>query len=271
MALEELDIGYKTPLFQSITAKINRGLLVGLFGRNGIGKSTLLHTLAGLQPPIGGKVMLLNRERAKWTLAEVAKHLAFVPSHPLRTPRLRVADMVGIGRYGFTNWIGAHREIDKESIHKALEATSLSHLAYRDSATLSDGEWQRASIARSLAQDTPLILLDEPTAFLDMGNKYKVIYLLKELTQKAQKGILFSTHDLTLALQVCDLLWIMTDDGFHADTPAQLIQEGVFDTLFSSDGLVFDRQTLGYHYAPIIFRIAAAKRRTPSSARSSDM
>ncbi|MCL2726935.1 MAG: ABC transporter ATP-binding protein [Bacteroidales bacterium] len=228
MELQQLSIGYaggkKEPLFSNISAQISKGMLIALFGRNGIGKSTLLRTMARLQPPTGGTAILLGRELPKWTPAQVARQIAFVPSHPIRTPRLSVADMVGAGRYGFTNWMGAQQQSDREAIARALEATSLTPLAHRDSSTLSDGELQRASIARSLAQETPLIFLDEPTAFLDLGNKYKTVYLLKELTQTAQKGILFTTHDLTLALQVCDTIWHMADDGFHALSPAQFIQ-----------------------------------------------
>jgi len=250
LELQQLGIGYagekRAPLFRAISASVSSGLLIGLFGRNGIGKSTLLRTMAGLQPPVEGNILLQKRELQRWTPADMAKQIAFVPSQPLRTPRLSVTDMVGVGRYGFTNWIGAEQKSDKEAITKALEATALTDLAQRDSATLSDGEWQRAAIARSLAQDTPLIFLDEPTAFLDMGNKYKIVYLLKELTQTAHKGILFSTHDLTLALQVCDTLWIMDDHGFHVQSPAQLLQTGILDTLFTSYGLVFDYKTLSY-------------------------
>ena len=240
LEVQELSIGYsgvRQPLFAHITANIEGGMLVGLFGRNGIGKSTLLKTLSGLQRPVGGKFLLFGADAVRLSASELAKKIAFVPSQPLRTQRLSVADMVSVGRYGFTNWFGAEQEGDKMAVTKALELTSLSHLAQRDSATLSDGELQRAAIARSLVQDTPLILLDEPTAFLDMGNKYKTVALLKELTRTGQKGILFSTHDLSLALQVCDALWIMADDGFYADTPERLVNNGVIDVLFASFGL----------------------------------
>jgi len=254
MELQQLSIGYaegkKEPLFRNISAHISQGMLIALFGPNGIGKSTLLKTMAGLQPPMGGAALLLGKELRRWPPVEIAGQISFVPSHLLRTHRLSVADMVGIGRYGFTNRMGTERESDREAIAKALKATSLTSLAQRDSSTLSDGELQRASIARSLSQDTPLIFFDEPTAFLDTGNKFKIAYLLKELTKTANKGIVFSTHDLTLALQVCDVLWMMTGHGFYAEPPCQLIQKGILDTLFSSYGLVFDRNILGYRFTP---------------------
>ena len=241
MELHQLSIGYaKGPLFHNICAQVSKGMLIAIFGPNGIGKSTLLRTMAGLQPSMGGTALLLGRALSKWTPAQRAEQIAFVPSHALRTHRFSVADMVGAGRYGFTNWIGSVQESDKEAITHALEVTALTSLAHRDSATLSDGELQRASIARSLAQETPLIFLDEPTAFLDTGNKYKIIYLLKKLTQTAHKGVVFSTHDLSLALQVCDQLWIMSGEGFYAEPPNQLVQKGVLDRLFAADGLIFD-------------------------------
>ena len=252
MELQQLSIGYagnqQEPLYTNISAQIPQGMLISLFGRNGIGKSTLLRSLSGLQPFTGGAILLSGKELQKHKPTEIAKRIAFVPSRPLRVPGLSVADMVGTGRYGFTNWMGAERTDDKEAIRKALEVTDLTNFATRDSTILSDGELQRASIARSLVQDTPLIFLDEPTAFLDMGNKYKIARLLKELTLTGHKGILFSTHDLTLALQICDLLWIMTDRGFYAQPPNQLIQNGLLDTLFSDYGLEFDHNTLNYTF-----------------------
>lgn len=250
MELKQLSIGYaggkKGTIFHNISAHIAQGVLIALFGRNGIGKSTLLKTMAGVQPPTAGSITLYGDDLRKYKPNQLAKQIAFVPSQPLRTPGLSVTDMVGIGRYRYTNWIGSERKIDKEVINNALTATSLNHLAYRDSATLSDGELQRASIARALAQETPFIFLDEPTAFLDMGNKYKTIYLLKELTQTARKGIVFSTHDLTLALQLCDFLWIMEDNGFHAAPPGHLIQTGILNALFSTHNLIFDPEILTY-------------------------
>lgn len=252
MELQQLSIGYlgnrRQLLFSNISAQIPQGTLIGLFGRNGIGKSTLLRTLSGLQLAMDGSIMLFGKEFRKYKPAEIARNLAFVPSRPLSIPGLSVADMVGTGRYGFTNWIGIEEKSDKDAIHKALKITALDHLASRNSATLSDGELQRASIARSLVQDTPLVILDEPTAFLDMGNKYKTVSLLKELTQTTGKGVLFSSHDLTLALQVCDILWIMTDQGFYAQPPDQLIQNGILDRLFYSHGLIFDRNILNYTF-----------------------
>lgn len=248
MELRRLSIGYsggkRMALFSDISATVAQGALIGLFGRNGIGKSTLLKTMAGLQPPIKGAITLGGRDLKQMKPTDIAKQIAFVSSQPVRTQRLSVRDMVGTGRYNHTNWIGVELKNDKEVINQALAATDLSVIAHQDSATLSDGELQRASIARSLAQDTPLIFLDEPTAFLDMGNRYKTIHLLKDLVQTAKKGVVFSTHDLTLALQVCDILWIMKDDGFYAAPPLQLVREGVLDALCTSFGLKFDPKTL---------------------------
>ena len=246
LSLQQLSIGNKEFLFGGIQARLSGGNLVGLFGRNGIGKSTLLRTLAGLQPAFSGLIRIGEQDLSQCKPAHLARLLSFVPSQTLRPPKLSVADMVGLGRYGFTNWIGSLGQEDAQAIAQALALTGLSALSQQEAASLSDGELQRAAIARSLVQDTALILLDEPTAFLDMANKFKVVQLLQSLSREQGKGILFSTHDLSLALQVCDQLWIMNDTGFYANTPAQLIAQGVFKTLFADDGLLFDEATLTY-------------------------
>ena len=246
LSLQQLSIGNKEYLFGGIQATLSGGNLVGLFGRNGIGKSTLLRTIAGLQPAFGGEIRLGTQNLSQYKPAQLARLLSFVPSQTLRQPKLSVADMVGLGRYNFTNWIGKLGQEDEQAISQALALTGLTALAQQEAASLSDGELQRAAIARSLVQDTALILLDEPTAFLDMANKFKVVQLLKKLSREQGKGILFSSHDLSLALQVCDQLWIMDDSGFYANTPAQLIAQGVFTNLFADDGLVFDASALTY-------------------------
>ena len=246
ISLSQLSIGHKIPIFKGIDAQLSGGRLTGLFGRNGIGKSTLLRSIAGLQAAFGGEIHIDGQTLLRLKPSDIARKLSFVPSQPLRPTRLSVADMVGLGRYGFTNWMGHLGPEDIAAVNQALALTGLSALAQQEAASLSDGELQRASIARSLVQDTPLILLDEPTAFLDMANKFKVVQLLQSLSREQGKGILFSTHDLSLALQVCDQLWIMDDSGFYADTPAQLIAQGVFTNLFAHDGLVFDEAVMTY-------------------------
>lgn len=218
--MENLSIGYakRAPLFSHINASVEVGTLVGLLGPNGIGKSTLLRTLSGLQPPLEGR---LEKIRS-----------AFVPSQIFRTPLLRVEDMVATGRYRYTNWLGIEDADGKAKIAQALQRTGISHLAQQDSSTLSDGELQRVAIARALVQNTPVIFLDEPTAFLDIANKHAMGRLLHELTLIERKVIILSTHDLSLACKYCHQLWVMSaDHTFHTGTPHTMNEEGILSAL----------------------------------------
>ncbi len=195
-------------------------------GPNGIGKSTLLKTIAGLLPPLKGSVIPQGLPRDR-------DLCAFVPAQPWRASNFSVEDTVSTGRYRYTNWLGLENPEGKRIIAGVLEKTGISHLAGRNSADLSDGEFHRVAIARALVQDTPLILLDEPTAFLDIANKQATVLLLKKLAVEENKGILFSTHDLSLAMQHCDLFWIMTPDKkMFSGTPAQMKERGIIERLF---------------------------------------
>jgi iron complex transport system ATP-binding protein len=218
-----LDIGYskKTPLLSGISVRLESGTVVGLLGPNGIGKSTLLKTLAGLLPPLKGQLS--------------GNTCAFVPSQPLRASHFSVWDTVSTGRYRYTNWLGIDDREGKQAVAKALEQTDTLHLAGRDGAGLSDGEFHRVAIARALVQNTPVLLLDEPTAFLDIANKRSVARLLGKLAREEEKGILFSTHDLALAMEYCDLFWVITPERtLLTGTPQQLQEDGTIDTLYQT-------------------------------------
>ena len=226
--ISALSIGYskRHSLFEDITLQLHCGKITGILGPNGIGKSTLLKTIAGLLPPLKGSVIPQG--------LPVDRNLcAFVPAQPWRASNFSVEDTVSTGRYRYTNWLGLENPEGKRIIEGVLEKTGISHLAGRNSADLSDGEFHRVAIARALVQDTPLILLDEPTAFLDIANKQATVLLLKKLAVEENKGILFSTHDLSLAMQHCDLFWIMTPDKkMFSGTPAQMKERGIIERLF---------------------------------------
>ena len=226
--ISALSIGYskRHSLFEDITLQLHCGKITGILGPNGIGKSTLLKTIAGLLPPLKGSVIPQG--------LPVDRDLcAFVPAQPWRASNFSVEDTVSTGRYRYTNWLGLENPEGKRIIEGVLEKTGISHLAGRNSADLSDGEFHRVAIARALVQDTPLILLDEPTAFLDIANKQATVLLLKKLAVEENKGILFSTHDLSLAMQHCDLFWIMTPDKkMFSGTPAQMKERGIIERLF---------------------------------------
>jgi iron complex transport system ATP-binding protein len=223
-----LSIGYskKQALFEDITLQLHCGKITGILGPNGIGKSTLLKTIAGLLPPLKGSVVPSG-------LPNDRDLCAFVPAQPWRASNFSVVDTVSTGRYRYTNWLGIEDPQGKQVIADVLEKTGITHLAGRNSADLSDGEFHRVAIARALVQDTPLILLDEPTAFLDIANKRSTILLLKKIAVEENKGILFSTHDLSLAMQHCDLFWIMTPDKkMFSGTPAEMSDQKIIDRLY---------------------------------------
>ncbi len=223
-----LYIGYskRQVLFENINLQLHCGKITGILGPNGIGKSTLLKTIAGLLPPLKGSVVPEGFPKDR-------DLCAFVPAQPWRASNFSVEDTVSTGRYRYTNWLGLENPEGKRIIEGVLKKTGISHLAGRNSADLSDGEFHRVAIARALVQDTPLILLDEPTAFLDIANKQATVLLRKKLAVEENKGILFSTHDLSLALKHCDLFWIMTrDKNLFYGTPAELNDRGIIDLLY---------------------------------------
>jgi iron complex transport system ATP-binding protein len=238
--LEDLEIGYgKGKKSRSLSGKINcnvsGGQLVSLMGRNGSGKSTLLRTMAGLQAPLGGKIFMKSRPVADYQRLEMARLLGFISTEVIRVEGLRVRDLVAMGRYPYTGWFGSLSSADRERIDRAIELTSLGGLVDRDLDKLSDGERQRAMIARTLAQDTDILILDEPTAFLDLTHKYEITLLLGELARKHEKTIIFSTHDLELSLQEADQLWLMGEKGVIEGRPEELLRSGQIGEVLLKD------------------------------------
>ncbi|MDD4920253.1 MAG: ABC transporter ATP-binding protein [Bacteroidales bacterium] len=224
----DVSVGYSrhSPLFEHINAQLVSGTVTGLLGPNGIGKSSLLRTIAGLLPPLKGSIK-------SGMGGEKGHSCAFVPSQPLRAAHYSVRDTVSTGRYRYTNWLGIEDREGKQIVENALERTGIKHLADRNSASLSDGEFHRVAIARALVQDTSLILLDEPTAFLDIANKRAIGLLLRRLALEENKGILFSTHDLSLAMEHCDFFWIMTpEQELHQGTPSLMEEKGIINRLY---------------------------------------
>ncbi len=250
--IENLEIGYgKGRKAVSLSGKINcnvsGGELVSLMGRNGSGKSTLLRTMAGLQDSLGGKILIKGRPVGDYHRLEMARLLGFVSTEVIRVEGLRVRDMVAMGRYPHTGWFGSLSSRDHEIIDRAIELTSLGSLMNRDLDELSDGERQRAMIARTLAQDTDIMVLDEPTAFLDLTHKYEITLLLGELARKHGKTIVFSTHDLELSLQEANKLWLMSEKGVVEGEPEELLRSGQIGEVLLKDasmgGISLDPQT----------------------------
>ncbi|WP_301068604.1 ABC transporter ATP-binding protein, partial [uncultured Duncaniella sp.] len=203
--LKDFSIGFGSrTLLDKVNTSFCKGELTALIGRNGSGKSTLLRAIAGLNRQYSGDIILGGKNLRSLTPDRLARSLAFVTTERTRIPNLRCEDVVAIGRAPYTNWIGRMREIDRHIVSDAIRSVGMEGYAGRTMDTMSDGECQRIMIARALAQDTPVMLLDEPTSFLDMPNRYELVSLLRTLAHKKAKCVLFSTHELDVALRMCD-------------------------------------------------------------------
>ncbi len=241
--LHDVTLGYgERVLMADASVGFGWGELTALIGRNGTGKSTLLRTIAALAKPQKGHITIGGVDASELTMREVASRIAFVSTEDVRVQNLHVWDVVSLGRAPYTNWVGRLTEEDKTKVRESLRLVGMEHFAESSMDSLSDGERQRVMIARALAQDTPIILLDEPTAFLDLPNKYEICLLLKRLAHKEGKCILFSTHDLSIAIELCDTIAVIEGGKFHYGTAEMLIEEGVMQRIFDSAQIEFDRE-----------------------------
>jgi iron complex transport system ATP-binding protein len=219
---------------------IAAGQLICLLGPNGSGKSTLLRTLAGLQPAMTGAVIIDGRTGLSST--QLARLVSLVLTERVAGSNLNVYSLIALGRYPWSGWLGVLNEADRTAIHRAVAAADVDALLERKVHTLSDGENQKVMLARALAQDTPILMLDEPTAHLDLPSRIRLMRLLHHLAQETKKGILLSTHELDLALQVADEVWLLQPgDGLHKGAPEDLVLQGVFETAFAKEDVTFDR------------------------------
>lgn len=242
--LRGLTLGYgQRVLFADADLGFGWGEFTALIGRNGTGKSTLLRTIASLAKPLSGEIVIEGRPLEDMTTREIASRISFVSTDEVRITNLKAADVVALGRAPYTNWIGSLNAEDRDKVSESLALVGMKALAFKAMDTLSDGERQRVMIARALAQDTPIILLDEPTAFLDLPNRYEICLLLRELAHKQKKTIIFSTHDLSVALELCDTLAVIENGQFHYGTADTLIKNGDIQRLFDDTSVQFDAKT----------------------------
>ena len=244
----QLDIGYPSKnkqkcISSGLNFKLKSGELVGLVGANGIGKSTLLRTLTKMQAPLSGTVHINTKPLDGLSLKDLAMELSVVLTEPLQTKNLSVYELVALGRHPYTNWIGHLNKTDHYQVQQALELVGITSLKLQRCYELSDGQLQKVLIARALAQDTKLIILDEPTTHLDMYHKAFILKLLKDLTAETGKTILFSSHEIDLAIQLCDTMMVMTKNALFCDEPCVHIENKIFDSLFPNDLIAFDKQT----------------------------
>ncbi len=242
----ELSIGYRRRrradvlLARALNLRLERGRLVGLLGANGIGKSTLLRTLAGAQTPLAGQVLLAGAPIGRLSPEARARRLCLVLTKAPRLELMTGYALVALGRHPHTNWLGRLTAADRAAIDWALDAVKARALAAERIAELSDGQRQKLMIARALAQAGDIMLLDEPTAFLDLPRRVQMMQLLQDIARSAKRAILVSTHDLTLALRHCDQLWLMSGDGIASGAPEDLALDGRLGTTFHTEDLRFD-------------------------------
>ncbi len=230
--LEEISIGHKgsKPLLESATINLPAATLTALTGRNGVGKSTLMRCIAGVDSPLSGRITLgdITLPAAP---AELSRLIATVTTERTRVRNLTCRQMVEFGRAPFTGRFGTLHPADRQAVEQALHTVGLSHIAAREARVISDGEYQRLMLARALAQDTPIIMLDEPTGFLDVPNRRRVVNLLADLAHDAGKCILYSTHEIPLALAHADLILHLADRQVHLLSPAQMQHHPTFTEL----------------------------------------
>ena len=244
----QMSIGYRsnreeTSIASDVTISLREGELVSLVGANGIGKSTLLRTITGIQKPLSGTVYLGEENIFNVDALALAQKISLVLTEKLPTSNLTVWELVALGRQPYTNWIGTLKSDDIEAVNSALESTQISHLAKKKHFEISDGQLQKVMIARALAQNTPIIILDEPTTHLDLQHKASLFNLLKKLTMTTNKCILFSTHEIDMAIQMSDQMIVMTEQRVIQDAPQELISSDVFQQIFSDDNIHFDIET----------------------------
>lgn len=247
LSAKNLSTGYsskkeKNIIGSEINLEFRSGNLIALIGANGIGKSTLLRTLTGIQKPISGEVILNQKNINSYSPKELAQELSMVLTENLPPSNLTVFELVALGRQPYTNWIGKLTSEDISIINDALSMTQISDLATKKHFEISDGQLQKVLITRALAQDTPLIVLDEPTTHLDLLHKVSLLKLLKKLASETNKCVLFSTHDLDLALQLSDQIIVMNSEKTVMDFPENLIQNGTLDSLFKDEAIYFDKE-----------------------------
>jgi iron complex transport system ATP-binding protein len=246
LSFTDLEIGFisgnmRKILTPPLNASASVGELIALVGHNGVGKSTLLRTITGLQSPLGGSIYIKGKNLLEYDRMEIARNVGYISTETIRVGNMNVYDLVALGRFPHTNWLGKINETDHGIIADSIRKVGMHDFIDKYITELSDGERQRAMIARVLAQDTTLLVMDEPTAFLDIGNKFEIVHLMHTLTRRRGKTVIFSTHDLNTAINEADKIWLALDGGIIEGAPEDLIINGSFDSLFNDSRLKFNR------------------------------
>lgn len=247
ISLNDLVLGYDRTgiLLNKINAEAKRGEMVALIGKNGSGKSTLLRTIAALKTPLEGGVLISSQQNTSIPANSFSRMLSFVESGSSPIENLNVYEFVSMGRIPYTNWWGRIKGKDHEKIIEALGFVGMENFLEAQVNRLSDGERQRAMIARALAQETPILLLDEPTAFLDLPNKFEIISVLAEL-RDAGKSIIFSTHDLETAFLFADKCWVIHEKSLLEGSVEDLGMQDIYASIFKNTKVHFDDSVMKF-------------------------
>lgn len=245
LSLEKLEVGFGTPgsgkiLMPALNEIAREGELIAVLGRNGIGKSTLLRTITGLHPIVSGDLYIDGRNLKEYSRIQLSEKVGYISTEIVKVNNMTVFDLVSMGRFPYTGWFGQIRESDKREIISSIERVGLVDFINRPVIQLSDGERQKAMIAMVLAQDTGLIVMDEPTAFLDISAKLEIMHILHDLALKRNKTIIFSTHDLEFALNQADRIWLLSKQGILSGAPEDLMLQGAFGSLFDPTKVTFN-------------------------------
>lgn len=256
VALRTLDlaVGYRTrrtrrAVLEHVNLAVHAGELVCLLGPNGIGKSTLLRTVAKMQPALWGTVELGGADLGSITHAELARRLGVVLTERVGVEGLPARRIVELGRYPHSGWFGRLNDTDRRVVEWAIDAVGARYLAERDFSRLSDGERQRVMIARALAQEPVLLVLDEPTAFLDVPSRVELMGLLRQLTREGHLAVVVSTHDLELALRTADVVWLVMPGGeLMTGAPEDVVLAGGFAQAFEGRQIRFHPEERSFRW-----------------------
>lgn len=254
--LQDLSTGYRLKgkdktVSSGLNVALSPASVTCLIGPNGTGKSTLLRTIAGFQPPLGGQVLLQDKPIQQYTNERLARLISIVLTSNSHIKNLTTYEVVGMGRSPYTGFWGRLRAEDRRIVEKCIQMVGVEKVAQQAFQTLSDGERQKAMIAKAVAQETPVILLDEPTAFLYYPNKVGVMLMLRRFAHEMGKTILMSIHDIDLALQVADNIWLLREDGtLISGTPEQLCNNGTIEREVTGADILFDRRRRTFTIRP---------------------
>ena len=254
LTAHELAVGYRngsqtTTLLSGLNLNLEKGKLVALLGQNGAGKSTLLRALTCDERPLAGSIEVNGRDLLEMSQKDRSRIIGLVSTERIQAGALTVTELVGLGRQPHTGFLGRLDDEDRAIIQQSMADAGIISKANDYMASLSDGERQKAMIARALAQQTPIIILDEPTAFLDVASRIETMRLLQTLAHDRGKAVLLSSHDISQSLMLADELWLITTDReVLTGTTQQLLADGAMDRLFLNREIHFNPTILDYSF-----------------------